>query len=121
MFALLLQDSRHWFTVCVFITAVPNTKLCAWGRRIVEDMCYEIRRAEACVVRGLRPPDATGSRHTTQPAYAGVGCHHTTVSPLFFIAYPQTRVPAPSVLGPCVVAAGAGPQPMLSIALKLAS
>ena len=72
-------------------------------------------------VRGLRPPDATGSRHTTQPAHAGVGGHHTTVSPLFFIAYPQTRVPAPSVLGPCAVAAGAGPQPMLSIALKLAS
>ena len=35
--------------VCVFITAGPITKLCAWGRRIVEDMCYEIRRAEACV------------------------------------------------------------------------
>jgi hypothetical protein len=35
--------------VCVFITAGPITKLCAWGRRRVEDMCYEIRRAEACV------------------------------------------------------------------------
>jgi hypothetical protein len=35
--------------VCVFITAGPFTKLCAWGRRRVEDMCYEIRRAEACV------------------------------------------------------------------------
>ena len=34
---------------CVFITAGPITKLCAWGRRIVEDMCYEVRRAEACV------------------------------------------------------------------------
>ena len=33
----------------LFITAVPYTKLCAWGGRIVEDMCYEIRRAEACV------------------------------------------------------------------------
>jgi hypothetical protein len=51
----------------VFITAVPITKLCVYmvcvclllqyliqscargGRRIVEDMCYEIRRAEACV------------------------------------------------------------------------
>ena len=31
--------------VCVFITAGPLTKLCAWGRRRVEDMCYEIRRA----------------------------------------------------------------------------
>ena len=59
------------------------------------------------LVRGLRPPDATGSRHTTQPAHAGVVGHHTTVSPLFFIAYPQTRVPAPSMLGPCAVAAGA--------------
>jgi hypothetical protein len=29
------------------ITAVPNTKLCVW--RIVEDMCYEIRRSESCV------------------------------------------------------------------------
>jgi hypothetical protein len=34
---------------CVFITAGPITKLCAWGRRRVEDMCYEIRRAEAWV------------------------------------------------------------------------
>jgi hypothetical protein len=33
----------------VFITAVPVTKLFAWGRGIVEDMCYERRRAEACV------------------------------------------------------------------------
>ena len=32
---------------------------------------------------------------------------HFTISPLFFIAYPQTQVPAPSVLGPCAVAAGA--------------
>ena len=30
--------------VCVFITAGSITK-----RRIVEDMCYKIRRAEACV------------------------------------------------------------------------
>jgi hypothetical protein len=32
-----------------FITAVPITKLFAWGEGIVEDMCYERRRAEACV------------------------------------------------------------------------
>jgi len=38
--------------VCVFITAGPFTKLCAWGRRRVEDMCYEIRRAEAVCVYG---------------------------------------------------------------------
>jgi hypothetical protein len=36
-------------SICVFITAVPITKLFAWGRGIVEDMCYERRRAEACV------------------------------------------------------------------------
>jgi len=35
--------------VCVFITAVPITKLFAWGDGIVEDMCYERRRAEALV------------------------------------------------------------------------
>ena len=58
-------------------------------------------------------PDATGSRHTTRPAHAGVGGHHTTVSPLFFIAYPQTRVPAPSVPGPYAGTAGAGPNPLL--------
>ena len=27
--------------VCVFITAVTITKLFAWGRGIVEDMCHE--------------------------------------------------------------------------------
>ena len=43
------QDRLSAAAVCVFITAGPITKLCAWGRRIVEDMCYEIRRAEACV------------------------------------------------------------------------
>jgi len=32
--------------VCVFITAVPITKLFAWGEGIVEDMCYERRREE---------------------------------------------------------------------------
>jgi hypothetical protein len=38
--------------VCVcFITAGPITKLFTWGDsgRRVEDMCYERRRAEACV------------------------------------------------------------------------
>ena len=35
--------------VCVFITAGPITKLFAWGRRRVEDKCYERRQAEACV------------------------------------------------------------------------
>jgi hypothetical protein len=49
-------DDRHsWAVVdenrvCVFITAVPNTKLCAWGEEDSgpEDICYERRRAEAC-------------------------------------------------------------------------
>jgi hypothetical protein len=39
-------------TVCVFITAVPITKLFdrqRGGRGIVEDMCYERRRAEVFV------------------------------------------------------------------------
>ena len=49
---------------------------------------------------------ATGSRHTTRPAHAVVGGHHTTVSSLSFIAYPQTRVPAPSMLGPYADATG---------------
>ena len=42
-------DSTYYraTTVCVFITAVPITKLFAWGEGIVEDMCYERRRAEA--------------------------------------------------------------------------
>ena len=35
-------------SVC-FITAGPITKLFEWGGRRVEDMCYERRRAEACV------------------------------------------------------------------------
>jgi hypothetical protein len=36
--------------VCVFITAGPSTKLFALGGGgIWEDMCYERRRAEACV------------------------------------------------------------------------
>jgi hypothetical protein len=30
-----------FITVTVFITAVPITKLFAWGRGVVEDMCYE--------------------------------------------------------------------------------
>jgi hypothetical protein len=36
--------------LCVFITAVPITKLfaCVWGETM-EDMCYERLRAEACV------------------------------------------------------------------------
>jgi hypothetical protein len=66
-------NGGFWFLVCVFITVGPSTKLCAWGggdwgtcacvlllqdllqscvrggRRRVEDMCYERRRAEACV------------------------------------------------------------------------
>jgi len=62
--------------------------------------------------------DATGSRHTTQPAHAGVGGHHTTVSPLFFITYPQTRVPTSSVLGPYADATGAGPSTHGSTALN---
>ena len=53
-----------------------------------------------------------GSRHTTRPAHAGVGGHHTTVSSLLFIAYPQTRVPAPSMLGPYADATGQSLNPL---------
>ena len=36
--------------VCAFITAVPIKKCCSrGGSGIVEDMCYERRRAKACV------------------------------------------------------------------------
>ena len=36
----------------LFITARPTTKLCArGGRRIVDDMCYWMRRTSACVAR----------------------------------------------------------------------
>ena len=42
------ETYRH--AVCVFITAGPMIKLfCGGGRRRVEDMCYERRRAKACV------------------------------------------------------------------------
>ncbi len=41
--------------VCVFITAGPITKLFAGGgRRRVDDMCYDRRRAEACVDESAR-------------------------------------------------------------------
>ncbi len=42
---------RDWLT-CVLITAVPITKLFAWGGGggTMEDMCYERLRAEACVL-----------------------------------------------------------------------
>jgi hypothetical protein len=51
------RGSVHWSgydpwmcVVCVFITAGPSTKLFAWGGvGILGDMCYERRRAEACV------------------------------------------------------------------------
>jgi len=36
--------------LCVCLLLQDLLQSCArWGRRIVEDMCYEIRRAEACV------------------------------------------------------------------------
>ena len=49
--------------------------------------------------------------------HEGAGGSTATISPLFFNAYPQTRIPAPSVPGPYAGAAGAGPNP-LSIALN---
>jgi hypothetical protein len=44
-----LNASSSSYNVRVFITALPITKLFAGGRGILEDMCYEGRRAEACV------------------------------------------------------------------------
>jgi hypothetical protein len=35
--------------MCVFTTAVHITKLFTGGGGILEDLCYEGRRAEACV------------------------------------------------------------------------
>jgi len=96
-----------------------------WSRHVHEFLPWEDAAPEAGSAN--EPPGAPvvdvptvtrllmllGSRHTTRPAHAGVGGHHTTVSPLFFIAYPQTRVPAPSMLGPYAGTAGAGPNPLL--------
>jgi hypothetical protein len=48
--------------VC-FITAGPITKLFAWGRRRVEDMCYERRRAEDCVDESAHHALARTSEH----------------------------------------------------------
>jgi hypothetical protein len=45
----LSTNKQHTLSLCVFITAGPSTKLFAWGGGILEDMCYERRRAEACV------------------------------------------------------------------------
>jgi len=46
--------------LCVIITAGPITQLFAGGgRRRVEDMCYERRRAEACVDDGTREEPGT--------------------------------------------------------------
>ena len=39
-------SEAHLGQLCVFIIAVPITKLLAWGRGRVGDKCYEIRRAE---------------------------------------------------------------------------
>jgi hypothetical protein len=45
---ILNRAALSW--VGVFITAGPSTKLFTWGvGGIWEDMCYERRRAEACV------------------------------------------------------------------------
>ena len=48
-FRVLIADYQAPRRVCVFITAVPITKLFAWGEGDSEDMCYERRRSEAFV------------------------------------------------------------------------
>ncbi len=84
---------------------VPGTLSAARGGWVFHQPPWSFASGFVLEDHGLL--DTTGLRHTTQPAHAGVGGHHTTVSPLFFIAYPQTRVPAPSVLGPHADATGA--------------
>ena len=76
---------------------------------------FVIGRYIALMLRDGKLLDASGSRHTTRPAHAGVDGHHTTVSPLFFIAYPQTQVPVPSVPGPCADTTAPVPQPILEL------
>jgi hypothetical protein len=47
---LVLRSQPCVECVCVFITAGPSTKMfTCGGGGIWEDMCYERRRAEACV------------------------------------------------------------------------
>ena len=44
------NTGRDCFLVVLFMTAGPITKLGGWGgSRIVEDTCYRIQRASACV------------------------------------------------------------------------
>ena len=53
--AVELRKDEFAVAVCVcvfmllFITAVPNQSCARGGRRIVENMCYEISRAKPCV------------------------------------------------------------------------
>ena len=47
----IVQSLLRLFCVCVCLLLQYLIQNCArGGRRIVEDMCYEIRRAEACVL-----------------------------------------------------------------------
>jgi hypothetical protein len=47
----LAKPADSFVDLCVFITAVPITKLFArGGGEAMEDMCYERLRAEACVM-----------------------------------------------------------------------
>jgi hypothetical protein len=51
---LFIERTLQSCSVCVFITAGPSTKMFTWGGGgIWEDMCYERRRAEACVWTSL--------------------------------------------------------------------
>jgi len=107
---IYLTPVLHTYTSRPYVSHVVNPITTTISRKCI---CLLRRYTLACcalryhLLEDYGLLDATGSRHKTQPAHAGVGGHHTTVSPLFFIAYPQTRVPAPSMLGPCADAAGA--------------
>jgi hypothetical protein len=64
----------------------------------------------------LRTSDLdTGFFHTDIWDTPGCWRFTSTISPLFFIAYPQTQVPVPSVPGPCADTTAPVPQPILDL------
>ena len=64
----------------------------------------------------LRTSDLdTGFFHTDIWDTPGCWRFTSTISPLFFIASPQTQVPVPSVPGPCADTTAPVPQPILDL------
>ena len=62
-------------------------------RRRVVSSC---RSADGAFLRDGTLPDATGSRHRTQPAHAGVSGHRTTVDSLELFNDVTTTQPTPT-------------------------